>query len=241
MAGRGRVKTGVLGLDRIIGGGFRKESIIVVSGTTGAGTTTLGMQFLVNGALLYKEPGLFISFEEKKATMFENMKGYGWDLADLERKRQLVFIEYPPHEIDQFLMQEDTIRDLIDGMGIERVVVDSITSFGLMFESPDEKREGLTKLTEKLRKWKATVILTDEDSDEASELGIPRTKSGMEVLADGFIHFGYEKRGTRRIRTIEVIKMRGTAHDDRTFPMKITSGGMSVLSGKKGPSRKKEE
>jgi circadian clock protein KaiC len=234
MAERGRVKTGVLGLDEITGGGFKRGSIIVASGPTGAGTTTLGMQFLVNGAMLYKEPGLFVSFEEKKAAVYDNMKSYGWDIADLEKKRQLVFIEYPPHEINQFLLQEDTIRDLIDGMGIERIVIDSITAFGLMFQSPDERRDGITKLTGKLREWKATVMLTDEDSEKAGELSAPTTRSGIEILADGFIHVGYEKKGERRLRTLEVVKLRGTAHDNRTFPMKITSHGMIVLSGKGG-------
>lgn len=234
MAEKGRVKTGVLGLDDITGGGFKRGSIIVTSGPTGAGTTTLSMQFLVNGALLYKEPGLFISFEEKKGTVYDNMKSYGWDLSGLERKKQLVFIEYPAHEINQFLLQEETIKDLITGMGIERIVIDSITSFGLMFQSPDEKRNGIMKLTEKLRGLKATVILTDEDSEKTGEHGAPTTRSGMEILADGFIHVGYEKKGGRRLRTLEVVKLRGTEHDNRTFPMKITSHGMVVLPGKKG-------
>ena len=47
-----RVKTGIPGLDDLIGGGFPKESTILLSGVAGAGKTIFCLQFIFNGAFV---------------------------------------------------------------------------------------------------------------------------------------------------------------------------------------------
>jgi circadian clock protein KaiC len=59
-----RAKTGITGLDEMLRGGFLIGSAVLVEGAPGTGKTTLGTQFLYNGATLFDEPGLLISFEE---------------------------------------------------------------------------------------------------------------------------------------------------------------------------------
>ncbi|MFH1442772.1 MAG: ATPase domain-containing protein, partial [Candidatus Micrarchaeota archaeon] len=61
----GRVPTGIPGLDELIEGGFEKGSVILVVGDTGTGKSTFAMQYLYNGATKYKEPGVYLTFEEK--------------------------------------------------------------------------------------------------------------------------------------------------------------------------------
>ncbi|MCX6775228.1 MAG: hypothetical protein NT130_00005, partial [Candidatus Micrarchaeota archaeon] len=50
-----RVPTGIEELDKIIDGGFPEGSTILVKGSPGTLKTILGLQFLYNGAKLYKE------------------------------------------------------------------------------------------------------------------------------------------------------------------------------------------
>ena len=55
--------TSINGLDEITGGGLPKGRPTLVCGGAGCGKTLFAMEFLVRGATLYKEPGVFISFE----------------------------------------------------------------------------------------------------------------------------------------------------------------------------------
>ena len=56
--------TGINGFDEITEGGLPRNRTTLVSGSAGSGKTLLGLDFLINGAIQYKEPGVFMSFEE---------------------------------------------------------------------------------------------------------------------------------------------------------------------------------
>ena len=56
--------TGIPGMDEITGGGLPKGRPTLVAGGAGCGKTLFAMEFLVNGAAQYNEPGVFIAFEE---------------------------------------------------------------------------------------------------------------------------------------------------------------------------------
>ncbi|MEM4389979.1 MAG: ATPase domain-containing protein [Candidatus Micrarchaeia archaeon] len=220
-----KAKTGIPGLDEIIEGGINRGTVVSVTGETGTGKTTFATQFLYKGAAEYGEPGLFISFEESKRSLYRNMARFGWDLEELERKRKFVFIEYPLSEIDQFLTQEGVIRDLVDTIGIERIAIDSISALALAWESERERRQGLLKIMDRLRRWGCTSIITAESEGEVAA-GAPRTKHGAEWLSDGLIHLYNIRKGNYRERALEIIKLRGVSHECRIIPMSFTSKGL---------------
>ena len=58
-----RVKTGVAGLDAILGGGAATLERAVIQGGTGTGKTILGLHFLLEGARV-GEPGVLFTLEE---------------------------------------------------------------------------------------------------------------------------------------------------------------------------------
>ncbi|MEW6328758.1 MAG: ATPase domain-containing protein [Candidatus Micrarchaeota archaeon] len=218
-----KVKSGIKGLDEIIEGGLPRGSVVTISGGTGCGKTTFGVQFLYFGATKQNEPGLCISFDEHKTMMFRNMKRYGWDLEKLEDEKKFLFIEYPPYEIEHFVSQETMIHDLIREMGVRRLVIDSITPVALTFEDEQKRRMGLLKLIEKIRRWDCTTLLISETVEET-----PKTKFGIEFLSDGLIHIGYMQVKGCRERTLEVVKLRGVIHGCETYLMKLASDGISV-------------
>ena len=57
--------TGIDGLDQVLAGGLPQGRPTLICGAAGCGKTLMGMHFLVNGALKYGEPGVFIAFEER--------------------------------------------------------------------------------------------------------------------------------------------------------------------------------
>lgn len=222
-----KVPSGISGLDEIVGGGFTKNNIVALSGSTGSGRTTFAAQFLINGYKEAKEPGLYLSFDEPKFSIFANMSSFRWDLPKLEKEKQVVFIEYPQNELANFIEQEGSILELIDTLGVERVVFDSITPLADMMPA-NERRQGLQKIVSIIRRWGATTIITADDM-VPPDPHVPRTSCGIEALADGYIHLGWMLNGMERIRTLEVLKLRGTPHRHELHPCKIDSEGFEIV------------
>ncbi|MEM3030221.1 MAG: ATPase domain-containing protein [Candidatus Micrarchaeia archaeon] len=221
-----RVRSGIVGLDDLIQGGFREKSIVMVSGDSGSGKSTFAAQFLHAGARSYGDPGMYISFEEPKSLFYENMRGFGFDFEKLEKEKKIAFLEYPPQEIDHFMAQEVIVHDVIDELGIRRVVIDSITSFALLYETAFKRRQEVTRLLAKLRKWGCTVLLTSECA--TTPQGMPKPRFGIETVADGLIYLYAIRKGDARVRALEVAKLRGTDFEPRLIPMRFTKEGIAI-------------
>ena len=75
--------TGIKGLDEITKGGLPQGRPTLICGSAGSGKTLFAMEFLVRGALDYKEPGVFMAFEESPADLAKNFISLGFDLNDM--------------------------------------------------------------------------------------------------------------------------------------------------------------
>jgi len=221
------VKTGIPGLDKILGGGLTPGSIVLVSGPTGSGKSTLALQFLVRGAQLYGEPGLYVVIEESRDSTYKFMNYKGWNLSELENSKQLIFLDYPPYEVDQFVNQKSAVGEIIDTMGVERLVVDSIMPIALHFHDPDARKKGFLDVIQNLRRWKTTSLLVAEEEPTA-EGEAPRTPYGIENLVDGWVRMDFSHTKDKRQRRIEVVKMKGRKHLMQRFPAEINEEGVSV-------------
>ena len=87
-----RVPTWIKNFDKLIGGGFTKNSTNLIIGGSGSGKSIFATQFLVE-AMRKGEKCLYVTFEENKAQFYDNMKSLGWDLDDYEKKGLFVFLE----------------------------------------------------------------------------------------------------------------------------------------------------
>jgi circadian clock protein KaiC len=232
---RERIKTGIPGLDEILNGGLLKGSTITLSGPTGCGKSTFGMQFLIEGALKYKEPGLFISLEESRDSTFFHMGGFNWDLEKLENNKLLVFLDYPIYEVDQLLSQNSAIMEIVNTMGIKRVVIDSILPLALHFGDDDERKRGFLKLRDNIRSWGTTTMIISEDTPATTQDVLPDTKYGLETFTEGWIHIYtmYSPKGSERTKAVEVLKMKGIQHSSKIYPAEMTDDGFVIMSKKK--------
>ncbi len=220
------VPTGIPGLDELIEGGFEKGAVILVAGDTGTGKSTFAMQYLYNGAYKYNEPGVYLTFEEKREDVFRHMGRYGWDLEKLEKKKKLLILQYPPHDIDRFILEGEIIEDTIKDMGAKRLVIDSITSFALIFDSKYKRKLGIVKVLELLKKWGTTTMLTSEaNTTDAGEI---RAKFGLGYLADGLIHLYNIRQGDQRLKALEIVKMRGISHSNLIVPFEFKRKGIEL-------------
>jgi KaiC/GvpD/RAD55 family RecA-like ATPase len=217
-----RIKVGIPGFDQLIEGGFEEGSINIIAGESGTGKTVFSIQFLYEGAK-NGEPGMYISFEEKKTSIFKHMKRFNIDLEKLEKEKKIFFYEYSPKEIEKFIKEGGSIEKVIREHKIKRLVIDSITSYISLYPTEAERRKALVDLIDLLRKWNITSILISEAETSNTEV---RTRFGIEYLADSLISIYSIRKGDVREMAIEIIKMRGTDHSRKIIPMKITKEGI---------------
>ena len=224
------VKSGIPGLDTILGGGFMEGSIITLSGPTGCGKSTFAMQFIYNGATAYNEPGLYITIEEDKDSMFFHMSGYTWDLNSIEKEKKLIVLDYQLYEVDQFLNQYGAIQEIINSTGVKRVVIDSIMPVAVYFKDDIERKKGFLRLIDNIRKWGATTIIVSEDTPATTQDVLPDTHYGIESFTDGWIHIYhlFSAKTRERTKAIEVIKMKAAAHSTKIYPTVITNSGFKI-------------
>ncbi len=220
-----RVPTGIPGLDELIQGGLLEKSTVLVSGGAGTGKTIFSMQFFYKGAEEYDEPGIYISMEEGATNLWWNMKNFRWRVTELERKNLLQIYKVgtidPSKFKNKFEEEVNTIKDMVDDMGAKRLVIDSTTAFGMWMESESQTRYSLFKLNDALKEMDLTTIMTSEaigGKKSFSRFGVE------EFITDGVIRL-YFKPPTR---ALFVRKMRGTDHDKKPHPFKITNEGVVV-------------
>ncbi len=223
-----RVSTGIPKLDSLIGGGFKKNSVNLVAGGAGSGKSILAMQFIVEG-VRKGEPGVYITFEEKKAKVYEDMLEFGWDLEKYEKAGKFVFLEYTPEQVKKILTEGGGIVEaIIEKNKAQRIVIDSITSFSLLYEDELTKKEASLALFELIDKWNCTGILTSQDESRNGHT----ITAAMEFEADSIIIiYHVKKKGIRR-RGLEILKMRGTKIPEKTISLNITNKGISINPSK---------
>lgn len=220
-----RVGTGILGLDKMSGGGFENKSINLIAGGSGSGKSIFALQFLLQG-VKKGETVLYITFEEKKKHFYENMKKMGWDLEKAEKSGRFIFLEYSPEKVKMMLDEGGgAIESTVLKNKITRLVVDSITSFSLLFDDEQSKRKAILGIFDIIRKWNCTSLLTVQHSPSNKK---DRGLSYVEFEADSITLLYYLSTGTQRQRFIEILKMRGTPHSKEIHVFKIGRGGIKI-------------
>ncbi|MEA2003539.1 MAG: ATPase domain-containing protein [archaeon] len=232
-----RVKTGLQDLDKLLDGGFPKNSIILVTGPPGSGKTIMGVEFLYRGAIEYSDSGYFISLEMQKDEIYLQAKQMGWDMKKIENMVSVVFIE-SKYQISGSNIFGPLINN-IKASGAKRVVLDSLNSFvdfyipKIIKAQPYLGNVGSSAITryavfyliEELRKIDATIILISDASSEKDSRNY--SSNGVsEYLCDGIINLNYLNMGGAQSRTLEIPKMRLTAQEKDFIPYDITDKGI---------------
>lgn len=220
-----RTPTGIVGLDNLMEGGFRKGTANLIGGTAGAGKSIFSMQFLVEGIEKYNEPAVYISFEEDEKKVLMDFERFNWNLEKKIKDKKLVILHYPPETVEKILETGGTAIDIIEDIGAKRIVVDSLTAFTLLHKDDYTKRKAVLKLFEMINKWGSTVLVTSEQESDIEH----HNSAALEFEVDGVVLLYNIRKGDVRERCLEIFKMRGTHHAAKIFPMKITDNGVVIF------------
>lgn len=227
-----RSKTGIQGLDKALNGGFPEGNLVLLSGGAGTGKSTISMQYLINGAQLYGERGLYISTEQSEEELRRAASQYGWNLNDLENRNLLRVVYFKVLGEDHFLQR---IEELFQTFKPKRIVIDSLSTLTdsmMMSElqkdvgvslikiadtvSPIQRTEQimtkiiLYSLINKVKEYPSTVLLTSELPEGMMRLSADGV---TEFVTDGVIVLTLQALGDVFTRTIQIRKMRYTPMD----------------------------
>lgn len=223
--------TGIQGLDDITFGGLPLGRTALVCGAAGCGKTLLAMQFLVNGAQLYNEPGIFMSFEENETELAENFASLGVDLNELtaQNKINLDYVHLDKNEIaeagdydlDGLFIRLDYA---IQSIGAKRVVLDTIEALFSGLSNTTILRAELRRLFRWLKERGVTAIVTGERGNGTlTRHGIEEYVSDCVILLE---HKVVDQISTRRLR---IAKYRGSAHGTNEYPFLIDEQGICLM------------
>src|ERR1700761_3120222 len=225
-----RISTGVAGLDDVLNGGMIANRVYLVEGVPGAGKTTLGLHFLLEG-VRRGEPGLYITLSETAAELRTVAASHGWSLDGLAI-HELVSEEglgpdvgqsiLHPSEVELGETVEEVRRKVMD-LNPRRVVFDSLSELRLLAQDALKYRRQVLALKQFFSTRGCTVWLLDDKTSQLGDLQLHSITHGVIELDQSVPEFGTEQ---RRLR---VIKMRGIKFVGGKHDFTLDTGGITVF------------
>lgn len=222
-----RASSGIPGLDDILGGaGFPRNQMYLVEGNPGAGKTTLGLQFLLEG-LRRGERVAYIVLAESAKALRRLARSHGWDIDGIhiiESSNQTeseAYSLFHPSEIE-LSQANDTILGEIDRLRPERVVVDSLSEVRLLAQDPLRYRRQILTLRRFFDDREITALLLDFVSD-GDDRQLESLCHGIIQLSQRTAEYGGHRRRMR------MTKLRESAFRDGFHDFCIGRGGLQIF------------
>lgn len=213
-----RVPMGIAGLDKMLGGGLFRGRSTFLLGTTGAGKTTLCLQFVKEG-LERGEACLYVSFEENPTQLDAQLRTLGVD-PDAARRKGLHFLYVSPVElqIDSIITN---IYRTIRTTGVRRLVVDAVGDLLAAASDEGRLRSYLYALSQHFAVFGVTSLFPFATT--ASDMD-----GRLSAMSDNIFLLGLQLEGRKARRTLRILKARGIAHDLDEHDLHITAQGVEI-------------
>jgi len=217
-----RIPTGIAGLDRVIEGGVRDNTTLLVVGSSGTGKSTFAMQYL-NYGLEHGENALYISMEEPPEQILREAKMLGFNL-DKYYEKELFFFHSKGKDFVKLVDEQlPALVEMNKNFNVKtRVVIDPLTPLTWAISDKQEQREMITKLFYTLKQLGPVLITTEEHASPGETVGedvlIPI------YMSDGAVHLTYRPIGGAFNRSLEIVKMRATRHGEEVYPYIFVRG-----------------
>jgi circadian clock protein KaiC len=218
-----RTPTGIDGMDALVGGGLWRGSTTLVVGPTGAGKSTMGLQFALGGAAA-GEPALFVNFQENPAQVERMLRGLGVGPARAAAAGFHHLYASPVElQIDSVIVD---IFNFIQTRGVRRVVIDAVGD--LITAASDRKRlhDFMYSLVQHFVVRNVTSMLNLEAISGIT--GTQDEEQRWSYMSDNVLVLSRAEGGLAE-RSIRVIKTRNSNHDPAAHGMAIGADGVHIL------------
>jgi len=230
-----KVPTGIRGFDEITDGGLPQGRTTLVMGGPGCGKTVFAIQALVNRALVAKEAGMFVAFEESTRQIIANAETLGWDLVGLEKKK-LFFLDarLAPEVVTAGEFDLIGMLNILEAKAQEIdakcVVFDGIDVMLSLLDDPVVQRREIYRI----RDWLVRMGLTGIITHKFGGLGVEHGYSFLQFMVDCVIILQHEVVDGSAFRNLRVKKYRGSGFAGDEFPITLTGQGMQLTN--RGPT-----
>lgn len=225
------IKSGVSGLDEILGGGLPSGYVYLVQGDPGAGKTTLALQFLIEG-VRGGERCMYITLSESERELRAVADSHGWDLEGVAIHEQLVSEGILRGERDSTMFHPSEVElgktiasliEQIEKLEPSRVIVDSLAEIRLLSESALRYRKQILALKQFFANREVTAILIDDRTATTHDIQLHSVPHGVIVLEQHAPTYG----STRR--RMQIVKLRGVSYRGGYHDFAIVKGGINVF------------
>lgn len=224
-----QISTGASGLDDVLRGGLPAGHLYLLEGSSGAGKTTLGLQFLLEG-LRHGERVLWCTLAETESQLIATARSHRWDLtgvdivnlADVEAEAEGDYSFFSPSDVELNDVVGRILR-VTESIRPQRVVFDPFSDVKLLARDPLRFRRQLLRLREHFSQLGATVLLIQESSIEV----------GSDTAGEGVVHgiitlYQHSPDYGKQRRRLQVHKMRGVPVREGYHDLAIETGGLVI-------------
>ena len=220
---RGRLSSGIAGLDQLLGGGIDKGSSTLVLGPAGTGKSLVSIVFAA-AAIARGEKAAMFAFDEELGLLFARMKGLGIDLEEMQRAGKLFVEQVDAAELSpgEFAHR---VRERVDEDEIKTVVIDSLNGYQAAMPEENSLILHMHELLQYLNRQGAATFMTVAQHGLVGDMKAP---VDVTYLADTVILLRYfEALGNVR-RAISIIKKRTGPHEPTIREYRIGNRGLTI-------------
>ncbi|HDI72593.1 MAG TPA: circadian clock protein KaiC [Candidatus Altiarchaeales archaeon] len=225
------MKTGIEGLDNILGGGIPRGQSVLLAGSCGTGKTILCQQFLFTGAKEFNETGVYITLSESRDRMLKNLESFEFydkeliesdkiKIVDITQDARLMNLE--PLTVKGIM---NMVTSIIRDSDAKRVVIDSVTAICNSLGNERNVRDFLFELGLQMQYLDCTSIFISEIAPMKFQYSVFGVE---EFIADGVILMREHEEKGDLIRTLQVVKMRGISHSRNRHIVEISTKGVEL-------------
>ena len=218
-----RITTGIADLDAMLAGGVYRGSTTLISGTAGAGKSSVSAHF-AKAACERGERCVLFAYEESPQQIARNMKSIGVDLTGYMRNGLLQCIAARPTTFG-LEMHLATIHKAIRQFSPKVLIIDPISNF-LSIADPKEVKTMLMRLVDFLKMQQITAVFT---SLTVGGKALESTEAGISSLIDTWLLLRDIELNGERNRAMYVLKSRGTAHSNQMREFVLSSRGVRLI------------
>ena len=227
-----QVSSGIPGLDEILKGGFTRPSTFMIAGTAGAGKTTFAMQSIFNAAR-NDEVCMYITALSEPVAMVNNfMSKFSFYNVSLLAQGNVRYVPVDVKKINEGIDAFAAfIENEIETIKPDRIVIDPITAIDMNLDK-NTRRSFYYDLFVRMKSWNSLVLITGEFNED------DLLKSELSYISDGMIYLSNDLKNDRRVRSLEVLKMRGQNPSTGKHTYSITEDGITVYQRVKSTPHK---
>ncbi len=220
---KGRIPSGIPGLDPLMGGGIGAGETTVVLGPSGVGKTISGLRFVAEG-VARGERCLYVTFQDTSDQLVKMAASFGWDLSSARDNGQLLVHHVPLGELDLDLLTSRIRADLA-ACSIRRVVIDSLAEMVFAARESERFPAYARSLTGIIRAAGATLVITSETTTLGPS---PEPVDGVIFLFHNVILLRYIEMNSTTGRALSIVKMRNSDHSKDVYQLTIDKNGVAV-------------